>query len=128
MLLLDTCGLLWLAADPSRLSDRARDLVRANPAALFISAITAFEIAVKFRKGKLRLALPPEAWIQRALDHHGIRELPISWQIAARSALLPPLHADPADRMIVATAEAHSLLILTPDPLIAAYPGARVAW
>ena len=128
MLLLDTCCLLWLVGEQHRLSARARQLIAAHADSLFISAITGFEIALKQAKGRLVLPLPAEPWLERALVQHSVGEIPVTWRIAARSATLPPLHADPCDRIIVATAEIEALLILTPDSLITSYPSAHVVW
>jgi len=128
MLLLDTCSLLWLAADPSKLSPKARDSIRESADGLFMSSISAFEIAVKHRRGALRLPMEPSAWIAHALQHHGINELPVTCRIAALAVALPPIHNDPCDRMIVATAQVEALPILTPDSLIRAYPGIQVVW
>jgi PIN domain nuclease of toxin-antitoxin system len=126
--LLDTCVLLWLVANQGELSERARDLIRQNAGNLYTSAISAFEIGVKHRKGALALPLPPEQWIAEALEHHGIRDIPVDWRIAARSTALPPLHRDPCDRIIVATALVIGLRILSPDRLIGQYSEAGVVW
>lgn len=128
MLLLDTCTLLWLVAEPDRLSDKASGLIRRHAGALHISSITAFELGIKQRKGRLTLPLPAPEWFSRALALHGLRDVPIDGEIAGRSTQLPPIHGDPADRFIVATAQRDSLLILTPDPHIHAYPDTRVVW
>jgi len=125
---LDTCTLLWLAADQARLSTTARQEIAARADALFVSAISAFEIGVKHAKGKLVLPLDPQEWIARALEQHGIHEIAVDARIAVRATQLPLLHSDPCDRMIVATAKLHSLSILTPDPLIAAYADVNVLW
>lgn len=128
MLLLDTCSLLWLVADQDRLSARARSLLAAKAGALFVSAISAFEIGIKARRKALTLLLPPEEWYARALEFHGLREIPVDGRIACRSTQLPPLHGDPCDRIIVATAQLAAMTLVTPDPLIRAYPGIEVAW
>ena len=128
MLLLDTCTLLWLVGDPARLSSQATDLIRQRADSLFISAISAFEIAVKHRRGGLRLPMDPQEWIAAALKHHGVNELPVTCRIAALSASLPAHHNDPCDRMIVATAMTEDLTILSPDHLIRRYEGVRVEW
>ena len=128
MILLDTCTLLWLAADQKKLSARARSLIAKHAGALFISAITAFEIALKHRKRRLVLPLEPEQWIERALTFHGVAEIPVDWRVAARSTAVDVEHADPCDRIILATAEARDLLLLTPDPLMKACPSVRVEW
>lgn len=128
MLLLDTCALLWLVDDQTQLSTRALELIRGNAEELCVSAISAFEISLKHRKGRLTLPLEPERWFGLALEHHGLFECPVSWQVATRSALLPDLHADPCDRILVATAQIHGGTLLTPDPHIANYPDVRVEW
>jgi PIN domain nuclease of toxin-antitoxin system len=128
VILLDTCTLLWLASDQSNLSADARETIRAHPGLLFVSAITAFEIGIKSKKGRLMLPMLPDRWYATALTAHGLIEIPIDGDIASRSTALPDLHADPADRIIVATAQRGGLAVVTPDPLIGAYPGTRVAW
>jgi PIN domain nuclease of toxin-antitoxin system len=128
MLLLDTCTLLWLAADQARLSARAKDLISGHPDALFVSAISAFEIAVKSRRGALKLPLEPQEWFAKALEHHGINEIGVTSSTFIRSAGLPLLHNDSCDRVIVATAQLEGLCILTPDALIRAYPDTRTDW
>lgn len=121
-------GWRWLAGDPSKLSEKATDLIRQHGDSLFISAISAFEIAVKHRRGALRLPMEPGDWIPAALKHHGVNELPVTCRIAAASAGLPPHHNDPCDRMIVATAQIEDLAILSPDQMIRRYEGVRVWW
>lgn len=58
MVLLDTCSFLWLASNPDRLSMRAREIISQHADALFISPISALEIAIKNRKGSLILSVP----------------------------------------------------------------------
>jgi PIN domain nuclease of toxin-antitoxin system len=128
MLLLDTCTLLWLASDPSRLSGTARDLIREHADGLFLSAISGFEIALKTRKGALRLPMEPQRWIALSMRHHGINEVPLTCRICVLAAELPLLHNDLCDRLIVATSQVEGLPLATPDPLIHAYPGIDVRW
>ncbi len=128
MILLDTCALLWLVADQTRLSEAACTELDRHRERVFVSAISAFEVAIKHRKGKLRLPMSPDDWYQTAVRFHRLSELPVTGEIAARSALLPPLHSDPCDRMIIATAQINDLAILTPDSLIQAYPNVETSW
>ena len=128
MVLLDTCTLLWLASAQEQLSAAARRLMQQHASSLFVSAITAFEIGVKHRKGRLTLPLDPPQWFGEAVEFHGLRESPVTGRIAAGSTQLPPLHADPCDRIIVATALEHDWTIITPDPLIRQYLGVTVVW
>ena len=128
MILLDTCTLLWLALEPVRLSAHARSRLDEPGAIVWLSSISAFEIGQKFAKGKLELNLPPEQWVPRALDSHLIQLLPLDLPSALLAATLPPLHNDPFDRLLIATARQHKLTLLTPDPKIHAYPGVKVGW
>jgi len=128
VILLDTCSMLWLAAAQDQLSARARELLRQEGVLLFVSAISAFEIGIKHRKNALTLPLEPEAWYQRALDFHGLHEIPVTGSIACRSTQLPEHHKDPCDRIIVATAQIQELTVLTPDPLIHEYTEVQTDW
>ena len=128
MLLLDTCLLIWLDSNPGLVSSAAWQAIRDNAGALFTSSMSALEIAIKCRKGKLALPLSPAQWFPAMLSAHSISEIPLDWRIATHSATLPAIHADPADRVIVATAQTRALRIVTPDPLIHAYPNTECIW
>src|SRR5262245_47204941 len=128
MLLLDTCTLLWLAKGGRSLSRAAREAIAVPGARLFVSAITAFELGVRHRRGALKLPLAPLAWYERALAFHDVEEIPVDVRIAMRSTELPRLHDDPCDRIIVATAQRDGLVVLTPDRLIRAYPKTQTRW
>ena len=128
MYLLDTCTLIWLASDHAKLSQPALQAIGEEEATLFVSAISAFELGIKHGKGALTLPLEPDSWYAEVLDFHGLHEISVNGRIAARSTMLPRLHSDPCDRILVATAEEHGLRILTPDPLIRAYPRAETLW
>jgi PIN domain nuclease of toxin-antitoxin system len=128
VILLDTCTLLWLASDQTQLSPGAVASLRAHSGFLFVSAITAFELGIKQKKRRLTLPMPAERYYSTALAAHGLNEIAIEGSIASRATTLPDVHSDPADRILVATAHQLALTVLTPDPLIAAYPGTRVAW
>ena len=126
MIVLDTCTLLWLAAGTGLPAPVRARIARADGA--FVSAISALEIGVKVRKGKLELPMVLDAWWPAVLEHHGLTVVPMDDDIAIRATGLPPVHADPADRVILATALHLRAVLLTPDPLIRAYPGAPVEW
>ena len=121
MVLLDTCTLLWLAADQKKLSAKAKRTIEHSAGALFVSSISAFEIALKCRSNKLTLPLAPMSWFMETVDFHGVKEIPVTSAIAIHSAQLPLLHNDPCDRMIVATAQLNDMAILTCDQAIAQY-------
>lgn len=128
MILLDTCTLLWLTSESEALSSRAREVIYRHRGALFVSAISAFEIGQKASRGKLTLPTPNSQWYPAVLRLHGLRECPIGGEIATRAPDLPDLHRDPFDRILIATAQTRDWKLLTPDPLIHQYPDIEVVW
>ena len=126
-LLLDTCTFLWLIGGAADASQRAADLFRAPDHDVFLSAASAWEIAIKHATGRLRLPRPPDRLVAAERAARGIVELPIDEESALHVSRLPTLHRDPFDRMLVAQAIIHGLTIVTPDPLVMQYP-ARTIW
>ena len=89
---------------------------------LFLSAISAWEIGMLLSKNRIALSMELEDWIERAFNHEGVQTLAPNPTMLARSSFLPGrLHGDPADRIIIATARAEGLTILTRDRLILDY-------
>ena len=128
MYLLDTCTLLWLASGHSQLSAEAKRLLKTAQGKVFVSSISALEIAIKARRKKLVLPLRAGEWFARAVAHHGLNEIAVDSTTAAFSGELPTLHFDPFDRILVATAALNSLKILTPDKEIAKYKDVKTIW
>ena len=118
--LLDTCALIWLVQKSKRLSASAkRSLVQA--ADIFVSPVTAWEIAVKHQAGKLVLPLDPAEWFRIAVASFNLTILPLDYQMLVKSAQLPLHHSDPADRAIIALALSNGLPVVTGDHRFAAY-------
>lgn len=128
MILLDTHVLLWLAADQKQLSEKAKEVIASNADNLYVSSISAFEISLKHKKGHLQLPQPPGTWFKKALKLHGIEEVYINSDILVKACMLPSIHNDPADRIIIATAQIHNAKILSKDKLISQYPDAITLW
>ena len=126
-LLLDTCTFLWIVADAPQLSPRARSLFQAPDNEVFLSAVSAWEIAVKHGLGRLPLPEPPARFVPAARDAHGIEPLALDEESVLQVGRLPDAHRDPFDRMLVCQAITHGLAILTPDPLVSDYP-VRIVW
>ena len=120
VIILDTCALLWLAAGSNRLTVDARKRIDAEKI-VAVSAISAFEIALKYRDGKLELPLPPRDWWSRVMDHHRLDVLPLEPETLFTAESLPRLHKDPADRFIIATAFIHKAAVATTDERFADY-------
>ena len=126
-LLLDTCSFLWVVGGAKELSARAREAF-ADPAnEAFLSAASAWEIAVKHRLGRLPLPSPPDEFVPAQRAAHGVEPLPVDEEAALHVAKLPDLHRDPFDRLLVAQALVGALVLLTPDAAIRQYP-ARTLW
>jgi PIN domain nuclease of toxin-antitoxin system len=124
-LLLDTCALIWLMTAERALPDLVRAaLLRSD---VLVSAVSAWEIAIKYSKGALHLREAPDLLVPSARARYGFGSLPIDEESALHVRKLQPLHADPFDRMLVSQAIVHGLTIVTPDPLVTQYP-ARTLW
>lgn len=128
MLLLDTCSLLWLVSDPTQFSATAMSWLNDPARVLHVSAFSAHEVGVLVKKNRIRLRSAAEVWFGKAIHAHSILVLPITWEIALSATQLPPIHNDPADRLIIATALAHGLAIMSPDRHFPSYPHVRVIW
>jgi PIN domain nuclease of toxin-antitoxin system len=125
-LLLDTCTFLWLAGG-QKLSDAAAGAIRIPSNDVLLSAVSTWEIAVKYKAGRLPLPEAPDRLIPTERQLRGVRALAFDEESAQQSLRLPPLHRDPFDRMLIAQAIALGLAIVTPDPLITQYP-VRIVW
>jgi PIN domain nuclease of toxin-antitoxin system len=118
--ILDTCALLWLVRGSEELPVRARKRIDEEPA-VYVSAITGFEIGVKVRKGKLKLPVRVADWFGSILEHHDIELLSLDLDTCIEATELPPIHADPCDRFIIAAARRRKLPVVTADPVFRDY-------
>ncbi len=119
-LLLDTHVLLWWLAGSSRLPQSARKAIDSGDA-VYVSAASAWEIAIKTASGKLEF----RGDLQAQLLHNRFRTLSISIRHALAAGALFPYHSDPFDRILVAQAQVESLRLVTSDSRLSAY-GAQV--
>jgi PIN domain nuclease of toxin-antitoxin system len=126
-ILLDTCTFLWIVADSPQLSARCREAFADAENEVYLSAASAWEIAVKHRLGRLPLPEAPDVFVPAQRKAHGIEPLPVEEDAALQVARLPELHRDPFDRMLVAQATLQGLVVLTPDDAIRRY-AVRTLW
>jgi PIN domain nuclease of toxin-antitoxin system len=120
-LLLDTHLLLWSASQPDRLSAEARSLLQDPANDLVFSVASLWEISIKRGLGRADFRVEPRV-LRRGLRDHGYIELAIAADHALAVDLLPPLHKDPFDRLLLAQAVMEGITLLTADPLVASYP------
>ena len=126
-LLLDTCTFLWaLSGRPTAAAARG-DLVRNPDNDVFLSAASAWEIAIKYAAGKLPLPGVRSVTFPTMRENARHPRACHRRRIGAALSRLPSLHRDPFDRLLVSQAIVHGLTILTPDPLDLAVSGANVA-
>ncbi len=115
-LLLDTHALVWWLNDPSQLSSAQQEALNGiGPASpLLVSDISIWEIATLYSLGRIRLTLPLREWLEKAVAPPLVRRQGISPAIAAHVASLPDsFHRDPADRILVATAQVLGATLVT---------------
>ena len=93
-------------------------MYRAPKNEVYLSAASAWEIALKHAQGRLPLPAPPERLVREEREARGIGPLPIGEKSTLYLSRLPALHRDPFDRILVSQAIVHGLVILTPDPLV----------
>jgi PIN domain nuclease of toxin-antitoxin system len=116
-----------VASGAAELSSRARELFEDPDNDVYLSVVSAWEIALKNAMGRLPLPEPAGQFVPAERRRHAIDALELDEESALHLARLPPLHRDPFDRMLVCQAIVHGLVILGPDPLITQYP-IRATW
>lgn len=121
-LLLDTQVLLWAASASRRLPDDARALIENPENELVFSAASLWEVAIKNGLGRKAFSADPRL-LRRGLLENGYVELPVTGAHAVAVDLLPPVHKDPFDRILVAQAQIEGLTLLTADEVVTRYPG-----
>jgi len=121
-LLLDTHVFLWYISADSKLPSRFRIAIQDPANEVYLSVATVWEAVIKHGLGKLQLPAPPAEHLPQQRDAHGIAALPIDEAAMIHLAGLPPLHRDPFDRLLIAQALQHGLILASVDTTIAAYP------
>ena len=119
--LIDTHCWLWAITSPERLKPLAADLIESKDNTVVFSAVSAIEIAIKFSIGKLRLPEPPDAFVSSRMASLAMAPLPIQINHALRVGVLPLLHRDPFDRLLVAQSQIERLPLMTADEEIVEY-------
>jgi PIN domain nuclease of toxin-antitoxin system len=111
--LLDTSIILWLTAEPERLSDAASAIWRDPNRMIAVSLINYWEIAW--------------LWDDRISSYVDLETLPVREEHIAELSLLPQLHKDPFDRMLIAQARVENMILVTPDKMVQKYE-VRTIW
>lgn len=120
-LLIDTHTFLWLAADSSKLSPKAQQLLSDDTNEIYLSVASLWEMAIKIGLGKLQVAKPLAALVAEQQQANRIQLLFIQPGHTFAVQDLPPHHKDPFDRMLVMQAQAESLTLVTQDSTLNRY-------
>lgn len=120
-ILLDTHCWIWMTASPERFSHPVLEMLTDSGNRLFFSAVSAWELAIKFQLGKLRLPMPLEEWVPSRMKATGVESLQIAHVHGLLAGRLPPHHRDPFDRLLIAQARIERLPLLTADGKIRQY-------
>lgn len=131
LILLDTHVLVWWLTESPGLSNAAKRAIRrhSGPGEIVVSAISVLEIATAARRGRLQFTVPVEQWLSDMRCIPQLRLEPISADIAALAgSLVDPMHGDPADRMIVATATVLGVPLVTADERLRSLPALTTIW
>ena len=131
MIVLDTHVWLWWISSPEKLSAAAlravNDAVAGN--GVVRSSLSTWELALLVEKGRVQLSITMQDWVRKTESLPFVRFVPMDNTIALRSVSLPgAFHADPADRIIAATALVMGLPLVTKDEKIRAYPHLHTIW
>lgn len=131
MIVLDTHAWVWFVTDPRQLSAPARRAAEQamSSRSIYISSISVWEVALLAASGRIELTMEVQDWISKSETLPFFNFVPVDNAIFLRSVLLPgPLHADPADRVIIATAIMKGMPLVTKDEKIRKYSKVRSIW
>lgn len=119
--LLDTHTFLWWNTDDVRLSTRAREVIADGKNEIFVSAASAWEIAIKTKRGALILPDTPETYVASRLRQNRFQALPIQFSHALHVFNLPDYHWDPFDRLLISQSQLENLPLISADAEIRRY-------
>lgn len=131
MIVLDTHVLIWWIGQKERLTRIAHKKIdeSAKKKQILVSSISIWEIYLLVKRGRLKLTMDVDIWVREIENISIIQFIPVDNQIAAKSVTLPgSLHNDPADRMIIATAQQEGAVLITADKRIQKYPYVKTVW
>lgn len=131
MIVLDTHALVWWVAGVPGLSAAAKRAIQKNtaPGEIVASVISILEIVTAVRRGRLQFSVPMEEWLSDLRSLPELRLEPVSAEVAARAGgLTEPMHGDPADRLIAATAMLLDAPLVTSDARLRTNPALKTIW
>lgn len=131
LILLDTHTWIWWLSEPKKLSKRAAEVIQEaeKESMVGIAAISCWEVAMLVARGRIGFSMDVDIWIEKGLSLPQVKFLDLTPKIAVLSTRLaenPP--ANPADRILIATAQVHACPLVTKDLEIQHYPHVESIW
>ena len=120
-LLLDTYIFLWFINGSNQLSTRFRDHIQDPNNTVYLSVVSLWNCIIKYQLGKFLLPKSPELYLPKQREQHQIDSLTVDEASVAQLIMLPSLHRDPFDRLLICQALQHNLTIVTADAAVMAY-------
>jgi PIN domain nuclease of toxin-antitoxin system len=119
--LLDTHAFLWFVTDDRRISPKARKIIKDKSNEIYFSAVSAWEMSIKIRLGRLTIEGDLEPFIVKQLAENSFTALSITIFHSIYTSKLPEIHKDPFDRMIIAQSITENMALLSKDKNIKKY-------
>jgi PIN domain nuclease of toxin-antitoxin system len=119
--LLDTHAFLWFVTDDSRISPKAKSIIKDNHNEIYFSAASAWEMSIKSRLGRLTIEGELEPFIVQQLAENSFSPLSITISHSIYTSTLPEIHKDPFDRMIIAQSKVENMSLISKDKNIKKY-------
>ncbi|MCY3805530.1 MAG: type II toxin-antitoxin system VapC family toxin [bacterium] len=113
--LIDTCVFLWMRMAPDRLAPKVRETLVDRGNDVLFSAVSSWEIAIKYTVGRLALPEEPDVFVSERIASSGLTPLAVEHSHALRVASLPMHHRDPFDRLLIAQAVELQVPVITDD-------------
>ncbi len=131
MIVLDTHAWLWWVSSPELLGQQATLAIEkaVKEKTVHVSSISAWEVAMLVQKRRLQLTMDVRDWVLRSEALPFLSFVPLDNALAVQATRLPgELHGDPADRIIIATAQSLGAILVTKDEKIRNYPHVKTVW
>ena len=126
-ILLDTCSFLWFVnGDLNKISKKAKDVFLDDESDIYLSAVSCWEISIKWSIGKLELKQTPDLFLKTQILKNQISILAINLEHALKVADLPFHHHDPFDRLLISQAIVENIPIVSSDKTLSKYPIQRI--
>lgn len=127
--MLDTCTIIWAVSEPETLSNPAREALTSEDSEIAYSPLSCTEVAWASERGRIVIDRHWKLWFRHYTDLNGWKGIPVDLSIVEEAYSLPDVfHADPIDRMLVATCRLRGYTLITADGKILDYPHVQSLW